>query len=295
MNKSKPYKPWLVIVTASLFFCFIFAQISMFNAISAPLIKSLNLSMTEYGQLSAYYFYGNMIFLVPAGIMLDRVSNTKILIAVTAISAIATYGFSVAHSVATAEFMRLITGIVGAFAFITVLRLATKWFSPEKLAGVLGVVVTLAMIGGMIAQTPFVWLTETYGWRNTLLYNSIAGAIITVLIALIVKDSPKQLSQKSKSNVKDVFLSLKKALRNKQNWLAGISISLLNLPIFVFGATWGSIYLKQIHHMTSYQSSFIISMVFVGMIIGSPISGWFSDRYTIIVKSFIPKLTKKKQ
>lgn len=284
MNNCKAeYKSWVVIITAGLFFCYIFAQIGMFNSLAKLLVHDFKISSLEYGTLSAYYFFGNLLFLIPAGLLLDRFSTVKLLTIVSLITALSTYGFASAEDIFLAKTMRLITGLCGSFALLTVLRLATRWFRSERLALVIGVVVTLAMLGGMLAQTPFIWLLDQYGWRHSLVYISYIGVVITILIACFVKDQPQGASVDISSiqSIKDVLSCIKLAVCNKQNWLGGFSISLLNLPVFVFGATWGSIYLRQVYNLSALDASYILSMVFFGMIVGSPISGWISDNYSI--------------
>lgn len=292
-NKSER-KAWLVTITASLFFCYIFAQIGMFNSLEKVLVKDLNISSIEYGKLSAYYFFGNLLFLIPAGLLLDRFSTVKILTVVSIITAASTYGFAISEQILTAKMMRLITGLCGSFALLTVLRLATRWFNSERLALVIGVVVTLAMLGGMLSQTPFIWLLDQYGWRQSLIYISYIGFIIALLTALFVKNYPYGFVENVPDiqSLKDVLCCIKKAVTNRQNWLGGFSISLLNLPIFVFGATWGSIYLRQVYNLSLLDASYILSMVFFGMIVGSPIAGWISDNYSIKIKPKI-KIVKK--
>ena len=61
------------------------------------------------------------------------------------------------------------------------------------------------------------------------------------------------------------------------NWYGGIYTSLLNLPVFLLGGLWGIHYLTQVHHITIVQASYATSMLFVGVIFGSPAFGWFSD------------------
>ncbi|MBM93994.1 MAG: MFS transporter [Legionellales bacterium] len=280
------WQSWLVVLIASLFFCYEFMQISMFNALGEALMTAFHISPAEYGHLSGFYFYGNLLFLIPAGLILDRCSTRKVLCWVSGVCALATWVFSNAQAIEWAEAARWVTGLGGAFAFLVVIRLATRWFSTDRLAFVVGVVVTLAMFGGMIAQTPFVWMTEHLGWRQTLYYDSILGFIITGLIALWVKDTPQHMHWVEESSVTyaQIKHTLTLAFKNTQNWLGGVIISLLNLPIFIFGATWGGLYLIQVHHMTTYQASFITSMIFVGMIVGSPLIGWWSDHYAFNIQ-----------
>lgn len=65
---------------------------------------------------------------------------------------------------------------------------------------------------------------------------------------------------------------------NIQNWLAGLFVSLVNLPLMLLGSTWGGFYLTQTQHLSSIDASFVDSLLFFGMIIGSPVVGWISDK-----------------
>ena len=72
---------------------------------------------------------------------------------------------------------------------------------------------------------------------------------------------------------------LKIAAQNRQNWLAGLYIGLLNLSVLLLGAVWGTTYLKCVNPDLS-EATFtgIVGMIFVGTMIGSPLCGWISDR-----------------
>jgi MFS family permease len=66
-------------------------------------------------------------------------------------------------------------------------------------------------------------------------------------------------------------------LTNRNNWLGGIYTALLNLPVFLLGGLWGVRYLVQVHGVSEIEASYATSMLFVGIIFGSPAFGWFSD------------------
>lgn len=277
----EPYLPWIVTFTASLFFLFEFLQVNIFNAITPSLMREFPLSAGKVGQISAYYFYATMLFVFPAGIILDRFSTRKVILFAMGSSILCTFVFSAAKSIQIAEICRFITGIGGSFCLISCIRLAAIWFVPKRLAFVIGLIVTMAMVGGMIAQTPMTILTDLYGWRNMLMIDGATGIVMLSLIYLLVQDKPQNPNHvdfhqaSSWSGLKN---SLKNSLGNLQNWLGGIYTSLLNLPLMLMGAIWGSLYLVQAHHLTRTQASLVISMLFIGTIIGSPFIGWYSDR-----------------
>lgn len=276
-------QPWLVCFSAGLFFFFEFMQVNMFNALDPALIRGLHMSTTQLGHLSANYFYANVLSLIPAGILLDRCSTRRVILMAMSLSVLCTFLFSLSHTIWQAELCRAVTGFGGAFCFLSCVRLASRWFPPRKMALVVGLLVTFAMTGAMVAQTPFTVLTDDFGWREVLRGDAAVGLLLLFVVFAFIKDYPagsEAAVKEQHSALAEIgfWASMQGALSNLQNWMAGIYASLINLPVFILGATWGGLYLVQIDHMTRAQSSLVTSMLFLGLIIGSPLSGWFSDR-----------------
>lgn len=276
-------QPWIVVVSATSFFFFIFVQMNIFNAISPYMIKDLGFTTSQLGMLSACYFYANTLLVFPAGILLDRISVKKSLMCSLAVASAVTYVFSIASDFYVMAICRFLLGVVGSFCFVSCVKLATRWFPPTKMALVVGVIVTIAMIGGMVAQAPMTMVVDSFGWRHGLLSNVFLGMVFFFLVAILVHDYPKGLKekllqQKDAAPAVSMLASLKKTVLNIQNWYSGIYISALNLPTFVIGTTWGSMYLMQAQNLTRAQSSVVISAMYIGLIIGSPLAGLVSDK-----------------
>jgi MFS family permease len=284
-SKQPVYLPWLVCFSAALFFFYEFMQVNMFNAITSALMKEFSLSPARVGQISANYFYATLFFLIPAGMILDRCSTRKVILVAMTSSVLCTFLFALATHIWMGDVCRFITGIGGSFCFISCIRLASSWFSPRRLALVIGLIVTIAMFGGMLAQTPMTLLTDLLGWRNMLLIDGLVGLVILIPIFLVVKDRPEIAINKSEAHTAlpwfKFIQSLKSSLLNLQNWLGGVYTSLLNLPLFLLGAMWGSLYLVQVHGLSRTQASLVTSMIFIGTILGSPVIGWYSDRMAL--------------
>ncbi len=274
-------QPWLVCLSAALFFFYEFIQMGMFNSISQELMHDFSINAGQLGFLSATYFYADVIFLLFAGILVDRFSIRAIILSSMVMVVLSTFLFSFSGSFEVAAFSHFIAGIGNAFCFLSCIKLATRWFPSQRLALVIGIIITIAMAGGIMAQTPFALVVHLLGWRKAVMINAGLGLFIILLIYLFVYDYPKhQLSQKITditinpiSVIKSIYLSL----HNKQNTLAGIYTCLLNLPIILLGALWGTLYLTQVHQLGKTQASLVAMMIFLGTIIGSPLVGWFSD------------------
>lgn len=277
---SSSTQPWIVCFSAALFFFYEFIQMNMFNTISADLMRDFAINATQLGNLSAIYFYANLLFLPVAGMLLDRFSTRRIILATILLCAVGIGTFALAHSVMIAGIARFMSGIGSAFCFLSSIRLASRWFPTQRMALVSGLIVTMAMTGGMVAQTPLTFMVELVGWRHALLLDAGLGFIIAAIIWCTVRDFPLGTSAPKHDSSKNgsVLKSWRAAYLNWQNWLAGIFTSLMNLPIALLGAIWGNLYLQQVQHLSSMQSSYVVMMLFVGTIVGGPALGWFSDR-----------------
>jgi len=275
--------PWLIVLTASTFFFYDFIQLNLFNSIAMQLMQTFNLNAIKLGNLSSLFFYADALFLIPAGILLDRFSTKKLLLVAAACSTLGTFTLAIAPTYIIAAGARFLVGAGGAFCFLGSVRLASRWFPPNKMALVTGIIVAQAMLGGLVAQTPMTVLSHVVGWRYAVLMDAGMGFLIFLAILFIVRDYPAHSSAAIKANKTQIdslgfWYSIKAVILNPYNWFCGIYASLLNLPVFLLGALWGIHYLVQVHHLTLVQASIPPTLFFIGTILGAPAFGWFSDK-----------------
>ncbi len=277
------YLPWLVVLSAGMFFFYEFIQMQMFNAISQSLLNDFHIGATTLGYIASSFFLGNVLLLFPAGMLLDRFSTRKIILTAMWITVISTIIFAKSHSLLLIGFCHLAAGMGNAFCFLSSIRIASRWFPAQRMALVLGIVISLAMLGGMVAQTPLTWLIAKVDWRNALLIVGALGFAVILLIWSVVRDVPpgqEEFYRNQRQELRELGIkqSIVLALSNAQNWFAGFFISFMNVPLMLLGGLWGSLYLTTVNQVTSLQASYIISVLFLGAMIGFPVVGGFSDR-----------------
>ncbi|WP_218813807.1 MFS transporter [Rickettsiella endosymbiont of Dermanyssus gallinae] len=271
-------KGWIVCFVASLFFLFEFLQVNMFSSIDPEVMKAYGLDSTQLGFLSSIYFYSTVVFLLPAGYLLDRFSPKKIILVTLILSIIGIIGFALSYELWLAAVYRCIEGIASAFCFLGCFKISTNWVPKSRLALATGLIMTIAMLGGVLAQTPLMLLVETYGWRNALLIDAMVGAVVGIAILSVVKDSPD--NKRYMPNLVETinyWHAFKNAASKVSNWSCGIYTCLMNLPMMLLGAIWGSLFLMQAHSFARADAATIVSMIFIGTIVGAPIAGWASD------------------
>ncbi|MCH9644863.1 MAG: MFS transporter [Gammaproteobacteria bacterium] len=276
-------RSWFVVLVAGLFFFYEFIQMNMFDTISQVLIHAFSLDAGQLGVLSSVYFMANVVFLFVAGLLLDRCSTKGIIVVALAVCVVGTFLFSLANSFTAAAISRFLTGIGSAFCFLSVIRLASRWFPPRHMALVLGVVVTMAMTGGLVSQTPLTEVVSWVGWREALRMDAYLGVLILLLIVFFVRDFPRKHAKIHEQEQRQIhqlgyWRSWCMAFLRIQNWLGGIYTSTMNLPINVLGGLWGIMYVTKRYQLSHIDAANLTMMLFLGAIIGCPIAGWVSDR-----------------
>lgn len=271
------WMPWLVCLSAGLFFLYEFFQLNLFDVINTPLREAFNISAAEISWMSSTYVWANVLFLLPAGMILDRFSTRNVILSAMALCIIGTLGFGMTKVFSLAAFFHAMTGIGNAFGLLSCVILISRWFPPQRQAFMVGSVVTMAFLGGMLAHTPLAWLSAQYGWRNALFIDAIMGVVFFIWILMVVKDRPNPLEPLAEMQNSKPFSGFMQSLLNRQNWLAGLFTACLNLPIMVLCALWGASYLQNVHQLPPIAASNIVSMILMGSIFGCPFVGWLSD------------------
>lgn len=274
---KKNTKSWFITLIGAFFFFYAILQANLMTSLNSAIARYFAASFASISLASAWFFYANVIFIIPAGLMLDRYS-LKILMGINMLIAISgTVFFAFSESFFMIGFGRFLSGIMMSFGLIICLKLASLWLPSPKMALASSIIVTIGMMGGIISQTPMTFLVEALNWQGALLMVAILGLIIGIVLWFVIVDPRSKANKLMEVKKISVLKSILMVIKQQQNWFCGFYICLLNLPVAILGALYGTIYLMQTYNFSSIQSSSIVSMLFFGMIIGSPVFGYFSD------------------
>ncbi len=276
-TNQKVILPWLVGLAASLFFFYEFILGNMFASIADDIMRDFHIQADKMAYLSSIHYLSNVLFLFIAGQLLDRFSPKKTILIAMALCVVSTFLLAISHSFYVALTCRFITGFGSAFCFLGPMRIVSRWFPSHRMALVTGVVVTIAMTGGLISQYSLTRLLLQFGWRESLNLVGWLGIGLFVAMFFGIKDKPAGYSEKP-HETEGFFARAKEAYLNAQTFRAALYASLMNMAVAVFGAMMGSLYLMQRLDVTKEQAAMVNSMLFLGAIFGGPILGWFSDR-----------------
>lgn len=278
--KAGAFNSWLMVITASFLFFYTFVVMNGLNMISSDVMAYFNIGAQQYGKLAGSYFLANTLCLIPAGLLLDRFSVRKIVLFAMLLHVVSMFGVPLSKTYTFAYWSRFLAGVGAAFSFLGCIRLASRCFPAAKMALASGIIVSMGMLGGMVAQAPMKIVTNMFGWQKTMIYFGVFGVILLVIMFIVLRDCSAPDSS-GKPSAEGEKISVGKTIllvgSNPYNWACAFYTTLMNLPIFVMG-TWGGLYLEQARHLSGNSIGYVAMMIFLGTMIGSPIIGWISDR-----------------
>ena len=281
MFKNKRNYAWLIwSLAAGFFFAEYIARVA--PSIMVPhLMKALQVNAFHLGSLSAFFYYAYVIMQIPAGTLVDKYGPHKLLTILATCCGVSVLIFASSHSLATAEISRFIMGFSAAFAFVGALKLASVWFPPRRFGFLAGSTQAIGMFGAAVGVGAVSVLVKYMGWRETMYLLGFILLVLGILIGLIVRDKPNDLSMTTEQKPLYKRYSLLEGilivLKNPQTWINGVFIGFLYAPTAAFAEMWGPSYLHRVYNLSPEVAAGAISMIFVGWMIVSPIAGWISD------------------
>ncbi len=286
---------WLIFtVLTTAYFLVYFHRLSL-SVVADDLVKEFQLSGSMMGLLGSVYFYCYAAMQLPAGLMSDSLGPRKTVTFFLLIAAVGSLVFGLAQNFTMAFIGRLLVGFGVSMVFIPTMKILSQWFRSHEFAIMAGILNAVGGIGVMAATWLLALMTARFGWRPS--FEVIGGAtfVLLILVWMIVRDRPQEMGwpslaeidgevQTSAPEVEKFSLGqgIVRVLSEKRFWPVAIWFFLDCGIFFGFGALWGGPYLMHVHALSRAQAGSILSMIAWGMIIGSPLLGYFSEK---VVKS----------
>lgn len=263
-------------IISGLAFLYIFIQLNVTTAISHQLSHLWHLNAIDFGFFSSTYLMGVAFFVIPAGILIDRYGPYKQVIIGLFISLVCTLILANSNSLYFISTARFIGGMFHSLVFVSCIRITSNHYRLHR-AAYIGLTITIGLIGGIITQYPFISLAKHIGWHQSLNTIAFGGFIITGVLLLSFRRSIFQAKKIAPNSTPLKFTHITQVLKNYQNFIYGLYACAMDFPSITVGANWGNRYIKTLYHYSAKTTSEIIPWLFIGLMVGSPISGWLSD------------------
>lgn len=273
---------WTIFFAACLLFILSQFYRASIAVISPDLVSDLGLDTRGLSLVSASFFYAFAIMQIPITMYLDAIGPR---VAMTALSLLGVAGalvFAGGESIGALVAGRLLLGAGMACNLMGTLKLITLWFGPLRFATMSAIILSFGTLGNMTAATPLVLMVQSMGWRMTFLLFSGINLLLTMMFFVVVKDRPtdpylSEIPPAVFSDLGSIRKTIGNLLQEKDYWIISLT-TFCRYGIFAaVQALWAGPYLMTVIGISPVAAGNMLLLMGLGLIIGSPVCGWFSD------------------
>ncbi len=277
MTKVTTARSYLVFALVALFLFYeMGVQVSP-SVMTQQLMHAFNIGAVGLGMMSGIYFYTYTAMQIPAGLLLDSFGVRYIVLIALIVCALGTALFGFSASIVGACVARLLMGFGSAFAFVSVLSVAEQWFPARHFALLAGIAQLFAALGAIGGELPMAYSVDQLGWRETMFMLAAISVVLAVLIVIFVKAPSCHTPQPVHHCDQSIIQGLRNLLRKTQTWCLAAFAFLNWAPMAVFASLWGVPYLQASYGYSSSEAALLMSLMWIGIGLGSPCIGYFSD------------------
>ncbi len=279
---------WMWSLLSAFFFYQFVARVCP-SVMADEIQRYFQVDATQFGVLMGIYYAAYAAMQVPNGIMLDLYGPRYVATVCCILCAFGCLIFSMADSWFLIKMARMMIGAGSAGAFISTSKLIRSWFDESKYAKIVGITITIGLMGGMFGGKPVGFLKNAIGWQHTFFIIALIGIVIALLIFVFVRNPDDFQAIQQENNI------LKRAwdkMISERIYLIAIFGSILSGPLYGFADSWGVSYFKQALGWSGDLAEYTSTIVYGGMALGGPLIAVLagqkgqSNRSIIILSGF---------
>ena len=299
LSKALRYR-WLIFwVLASSYVLVYFHRLCP-AVVAVDMMRDLQAGGALLGLLSSAYFYPYALMQLPAGLLSDSWGPRRTITLFFAVAFVGSLVLGLAPSLLWAIVGRTLVGLGVSMLFVPTMKTLAEWFRIREFATMTAILMAMGGIGTLTATTPLAQLSTWIGWRLSFVVVGVITLLLAILVWLFVRDRPADLGWPSPSGPSGPGLQgvgllegMKRVITSPRFWPVAIWFFFDCAVFFSFGGLWGGPYLMQVYGLTKAQAGQILSMLAIGMIAGSPMLSFLSNRVfqgrkpVLVLSSFV--------
>ena len=242
--------------------------------------QEFHMTAEQFSSLGAVYLYAYSLLQIPLGILIDRIGVQRTLIASVLCCMAGSLAMASSYDMWMVQLSRVLIGAGSAGAFMSALKIAADWLPAGRRGLLMGATLTLGTVGALTAGKPLVWLIEWAGWRQTILFTTLIGALSLLLVLVLIR-LPNRRGE-TKAAPQDLLESVGKIVRNKRVMIYAVLAVGLYTPLSVLADLWGTAFLMQKFTLTRAMAAQIGMMMYLGLSIGSLLLPWICEKWGLL-------------
>ncbi len=285
LDKALRYR-YLIFATLAASYMLVYFHRLCPAVVAVDMMEDLETTGGLLGLLGSAYFYPYALMQLPAGLLSDSAGPRRTIAIFFIVAFAGSVILGLADSVAAAIAGRLLVGLGVSMLFVPAMKILAEWFRAKEFAGMTGILVAMGGAGSITAARPLASLSEVVGWRGSFLIVGAVTLALAALVWLVVRDKPADKGLPSPVVHDDqpgeegigLWAGVKKVLGQWRFWPLALWFFFGCAVFFAYVGLWGGPYLQHVYGLTKEQAGNILTMSAFGMIVGSPLLGFVSNR-----------------
>lgn len=283
LQKTLRYR-WFIFWILALCYVLVYFHRLCPAVVAVDMMRDLKVGGALTGLLGAAYFYPYALMQLPAGLLSDSWGPINSITLFFLVAFAGSIILGLAPNVSIAIVGRTLVGVGVAMLFVPTMKILAEWFRVREFALMTGLLMAMGGIGSLTAATPLVWLSSLIGWRMSFVVVGIITLVLGLMVWVFVRDRPSDFGwpppeERSQASAPIVGLrdGVAMVLKNPYFWPLAIWFFFDCGVFFSFGGLWGGPFLMQVYGLEKEAAGRILSMLAIGMIIGSPALSYLSN------------------
>jgi len=276
-----------IFLTLGLAYLLVYFHRLSLSVVADDLVRDFETSAGVMGLMGSIYFYCYGLMQLPAGLLSDSIGPRKTVTMFLAVAAAGSLLFGLAPTIGTAFAGRVLVGFGVSMVFIPTMKILSQWYRRDEFASMAGLYNAVGGMGVLAGTWLLGSLATRIGWRLSFEIIGVITLAVVILAWLVVRDRPSDMGWPAVEEMESrgatppampLLAGLGRVLTEKHFWPVAVWFFFDCGIFFGFGGLWGGPYLMHVYGLTRTEAGAVLGMIAWGMIIGSPLMGFVSDR-----------------
>lgn len=217
--------------------------------IGLDLMRDLGIGPEALGALTGAFFFGFSAMQLPCGFFFDRYGPRLTVFGMLLLAGVGGVVFTLAPNWPTLVLGRVMMGAGFGVMLIGSMVVISRWFPPDRFSTLSGLVLSIGLLGNLLATTPLAWGVEAVGWRAVFTGVVIFTFVGALAVLLIVRDAPPghPFLARAPETPREMLRGLGEVLANRRLHLI-LVLNFCNYACtFTIQGLWGGPYLREVH------------------------------------------------
>ena len=257
--------------------------------IGLDLMRDLSIGPEALGALTGAFFFGFAAMQIPCGFLFDHYGPRRTVFGMLILATAGGVIFTLATSWPMLLTGRVLLGAGFGAMLIGSMVVISRWFPPDRFSTLVAMVLSIGLVGNLLATTPLAWASEAIGWRGVFGFAVAFTGLAAVAVWLVVRDAPSghPFLDRTAEPPRVMLQGLLEVLRNPRlRPILALNFCSYACTFTVQGL-WGGPFLREVHGLTRVESGNVLLLAVIayqiGMLTISPLDRVFDTRKRIAI------------